>query len=195
VARGRDLDIVTQAATVDPMREVRDDLVKSSFAYHLVELVDAFLEDRDPHPDVFALLVQALAALGRDEIGADTAARHFEVRLLAGVGFGPELTVCLGCHAPIQAESNWYSVASGGVFCPRCGAQEPSAAPISVPVLKMLRHLQRTASAEALGVRVPPSVRAELERLLRRQIEFVIERKLRATDFVRRVASYDMGDA
>jgi DNA repair protein RecO (recombination protein O) len=189
LARGRDLDVVTQAATIDPVREVRDDLVKSSYAFHLVELVDAFLQDRDPHPDVFALLMDALRVLAKGDISLDLVARHFEVRLLAAVGFGPELTTCLGCRAEIQAEANWYSVTNGGVLCSRCGSHEASAGPIDVRVLKMLRHLQRTPSPGTLAVRVPSSVREELERLLRRQVEFVLERKLRATDFVHRVAT------
>jgi DNA repair protein RecO (recombination protein O) len=189
LARGRDLDVITQATTIDPMREVRDDLVKSSFAFHLAELVDAFLQDRDPHPEVFSLLVEALQTLAAGDVALDLVARHFEVRLLAAVGFGPELTSCLACRAEIQAEANWYSVTNGGVLCPRCGSHEASAGPIDVRVLKMLRHLQRTPSHGSLGVRLPSSVHEELERLLRRQIEFVLERKLRATDFVHRVVS------
>jgi DNA repair protein RecO (recombination protein O) len=189
VARGRELDVVTQASTIDPLREVRDDLVKSSYAFHLTELVDAFLQDRDPHPDVFSLLVDALQALADGDVELDVVARHFEVRLLATVGFGPELVACLACRAEIREEANWYSVTSGGVLCPRCGGHEASAGPIDVRVLKMLRHLQRTPSPSVLAVRVPTSVREELERLLRRQVEFVLERKLRATDFVHRVAT------
>jgi DNA repair protein RecO (recombination protein O) len=189
LARGRELDIVTQATTVEPLREVRDDLVKSSYAYHLAELVDAFLEDRDPHPELFALLVDALATIGRGEIPAAEVARHFEVRLLSTLGFGPELTTCLGCRSAIKAEANWYSVTNGGVLCPQCGGHEASAGPIDVRVLKMLRYVQRTPSPSSLGVRVPGAVGDEVERLLRRQIEFVLERKLRATDFVHRVAT------
>jgi DNA repair protein RecO (recombination protein O) len=188
LARGRALDIVTQASTIEPLREVRDDLVRSSYAFHLAELVDVFLEDRDPHPDVFALLVNALHTLAESEVPADLVARHFEVRLLAMLGFGPELTTCLGCRSQIQAEANWYSVPCGGVLCPTCGGHEASAGPIEVRVLKMLRHLQRTSSPSALTVRVPGGVRDELERLVRRQMEFVLERKLKATDFVHRVA-------
>ncbi len=189
LARGRELDVVTQAATIEPLREVRDDLVRSSYAYHLAELIDAFLEDRDPHPDLFALLVDALGALGGSEVRGNAIARHFEVRLLMTLGFGPELAACLGCRAEIKPEANWYSVTSGGVLCPRCGSHEPSAGPIDVRVLKVLRYLQRTTSPSGLGVRVPGAVWDEVERLLRRQIEFVLERKLRATDFVHRVAS------
>jgi DNA repair protein RecO (recombination protein O) len=188
LARGRELDVVTQATTTDPYREVRDDLVKSSFAYHFAELVDAFLQDRDPHPEVFALLGESLCALARGDAAPDLVARHFEVRLLAAVGFGPELTVCLSCHAEIEAQANWFSVVNGGVLCPRCGGHEPSAGPIALPVLKAFRYLQRTPSPTTLAVKIPDPVREELERLLRRQIESVLERKLRATDFVHRVA-------
>ena len=188
LARGRELDLVTQAATVAPLREVRDDLAKSSYAFHLAELVDAFLEDRDPHPDLFALFVDALSTIGEGEVDANAVARHFEVRLLLTLGFGPELTRCLNCQNEIKAEANWYSVTSGGVYCPRCGGHEPSAGPIDVRVLKMLRYLQRTPGPAVLGVRVPGAVWDETERLLRRQVEFVLERKLRATDFVHRVA-------
>ncbi len=189
LARGRDLDVVTQATTIEPLREVRDDLQKSSYAYHLAELVDAFLQDRDPHPDLFALLVDSLMTVGRDEVGADAVARHFELRLLTTLGFGPELRNCLECRNEIRAEANWYSVTNGGVLCPPCGGHEASAVPIDVRVLKMLRYLQRTTTPRALGVRVPGPVWGEVERLLRRQIEFVLERKLRATDFVHRVAT------
>jgi DNA repair protein RecO (recombination protein O) len=184
LARGRELDVVTQAAMVDPVREVRDDLTRSTFAYHLAELVDAFLPDRDPHPDVFMLLAEALGALARGEAPLELVARHFEVRLLAAVGFGPELTVCLSCHAEIQAEVNFFSIEEGGVFCPRCGGHET----IALAVLKAFRYLQRTPSPNTLGVRVPDPVLRDLERLLRRQIESVLERKLRATDFVHHVA-------
>lgn len=185
IARGRELDLATQASTVEPFRGVREDLVKSSHAYHFGELVDAFLEDRDPHRDVFLLLRDALAAL---EAGAlpDLVARHFELRLLSEVGFRPELSACLRCREAIRPELNHYSVALGGVLCPPCGANEVTATPIGVDVLKLLRVLQRGGRIRAL--RVPDPTMRSAERLLRRQLEHVLERKLRAAEFVHRVA-------
>lgn len=194
LARGRELDIVTQASTIDPFREVREDLARSSYAFHLAELVDAFLEERDSHPGVFTLLADALRALDRGVPALDVVARHFEMHLLAAAGYRPELTVCLRCRTPIQAQPNWYSVTIGGVLCPHCGPSEPSASPIGVAVLKALRYLQRTAEPASLTVRIPRAVREEVERLLRRQIEFDLERRLRATDFIHRVAVNGVAD-
>src|SRR5262245_36415544 len=82
VARGRELDIATQASTIEPFREVRESLIAASYAYHLGELIDSFLEDRDEHADVFDLLRHALAALGEEVVPPELVARHFELHLL-----------------------------------------------------------------------------------------------------------------
>lgn len=195
VARGRDLDLATQASTIEPFREVRDSLAKSSYAYHLAELVDAFLQDRDEHLEAFELLRSALAALAADHVAPELIARHFELHLLRIVGFQPQLTVCLSCEEPIRPEANRYSVARGGVFCPRCAEGEPSATPTPLDTLKMLRFLQRTPAAGQLDVRVPGVVLQDVEGLLRRQLEFVLERRLRAADFVHQVTQPAAGPA
>ena len=56
VATGRNLDIVTQADTVQAYRALREDLDKISHAYYLVELVDRFTEEHDPSYPIFELL-------------------------------------------------------------------------------------------------------------------------------------------
>ena len=187
LARGRALDTVTQASTIEPYRKLRDDMVALSQAYHLCELVDSLLEDHDPHPDVFALLREALAALDRGDPAPDLVVRHFELQLLDKVGFRPELGVCLGCMEPIQPAANGYSVMRGGVFCPTCMLQEPSAAAMDVDTLKLLRYLQRTRRLQDVSVRGVGRADRDAERVLRRQLEHVLERRLRAAEFVRLV--------
>lgn len=63
LARGRSLDIVTQAEVRDPFLALRGDLWKSAYAAHAAELVDRFAEERHDGPDsrvLFDLLVGAL---------------------------------------------------------------------------------------------------------------------------------------
>ena len=144
LARGRELDVVTQASTLEAFRALREDLVKSSQAYHLAELVDSFLQDRDENRGVFVLLRAALEALADSPLDPELIARHFEVQLLTAVGFQPQLSTCLSCGAPIQPEANAYSVPLGGVLCPGCAVHEPTARPIDTDTLKLLRFLQRS---------------------------------------------------
>jgi len=120
-------------------------------------------------------------------------ARHFEVHLLAVVGFRPQLYSCLACEAPIQAEANAYSVPLGGVLCPRCALAEPTGRPIAMDTLKLLRFLQRTPAVRGAAVAVPSAAIRDAERILRDVLESVLERRLRAAEFVHQVAEAAAG--
>lgn len=188
VAKGRNLDVVTQAMTMASFWEIRESLERSSYAFHFAELVDAFVQDADEHQGVFDLLRDSLATLASTDRPPALVARHFEMHLLDEAGFRPQLEACVACEASVQPVTNGYSVPRGGVFCPTCTRLEPSAVPLEVPPLKLLRFLQRTPQARSLTLEVPVEVLEHVEIILRRQLEFSLERKLRAVAFVREVA-------
>jgi hypothetical protein len=59
--------------------------------------------------------------------------------------------------------------------------------PLSLSALKVLRHNQRSAFAEAAAPRIAPAVAQEVEALLEAYLSYLLERRLRAPDFVRDV--------
>ena len=186
LARGRDLEILSQAATIASFRGIRDNVVKAAQAFHLAELTDGFLLDGDAHLEVFNLLLWSLARLSEDEFAPEFIARFFELHLLSAVGFHPGLQTCLRCQTNIEPGANGYSVFLGGVVCPLCAPIVPDASPVGSDALKLLRFLQRTSRDSLRVVHVASPVLSEAEWLMRRHLEFALERKLRATDFVRR---------
>ena len=62
------------------------------------------------------------------------------MRLLDLVGFRPQLFACTSCGNEIQAEDQYFSSRLGGVICPSCGPRTEDAYPVSMQVLKFLRH-------------------------------------------------------
>ena len=102
VAKGKSLDIVTQADTVEAHRYLREDLWRSSWAYYVAELADAFVQDDDPHQLLFDLLLETLGRLDR---GADPllAVRYYEVHLLSLAGYQPQLIRCVQCRRLLEA--------------------------------------------------------------------------------------------
>jgi DNA repair protein RecO (recombination protein O) len=68
LAVGRNLDIITQAEMIEPFLHLRNELWHMTCGFYVGELVDRFLEDRTPHPDVYQLLVQTLRALEADAL-------------------------------------------------------------------------------------------------------------------------------
>lgn len=187
IAKGRDLDIVTQAETLDAYRPAREELVRATYACYLAELVDQFTLDGTENRLLYQLLADALGWVGASTDLA-ASARFVELRILDLVGYRPELFRCVRRGEAIQAEDQFFSVSEGGVVCPRCGpGQVPGVQPISMSALKFLRYYQSSPYAMAMAASLRPSVHAEMERVTLRYITHQLERQLKSVDFLRRV--------
>jgi DNA repair protein RecO (recombination protein O) len=152
----------------------------------VIELVDAFTVERDENRLLFGLLTTTLDRLAHmDRIEA--AIRFFELRLLELMGFRPEWFVCLNCKEEIRAEDQFFSADLGGVLCPRCGAGRKDVRAISLTALKVMRHFQRSSYETASQVKIRPSVHTELDGLMEDYINYLLERRLHTTQFLRRV--------
>src|SRR5512142_3487274 len=97
LAKGRDLPLVTQADTIDAYLPLRENLVLTSQASYVLELLDRFTyEDGSENSAIFRLLTETLA---RPASGADPwlVTRYYEMRLLDYLGFRPQLFQCSNC--------------------------------------------------------------------------------------------------
>lgn len=186
LARGRDLDVVTQSQIVHAFRRVREDLTAASHAYYLAEVTDALLEADDPAVRPFELLLEAFAALD-DGAPPTLLVAHFLVQLLDALGYRPELFACLRCEEALKPEPNYLSPAQGGALCPRCGASQPDAHRIGVDVLKVMRHLQRLERPGALGIALPSGLPEQVDREVRAFAEHHLDRHLRSPEFIARI--------
>jgi DNA repair protein RecO (recombination protein O) len=183
LAEGRELDIVTQAETIDGYSGLREDLERMSRGLYCAELVDRLLPERSEAHPVFRLLCETLAHLATsDQI--DLAVRFFEARLLDGLGYRPRLDVCAVCDRRLEQVTNYWSAAAGGVVSPECTQDLVQLQPISVNGLKVMRLLQRATFAEASRVRLSGELAKELEDCLGEQVRFVLEREVRSARFV-----------
>jgi DNA repair protein RecO (recombination protein O) len=186
LAKGANLDVVTQAESRNSFRAVREDLTRTSTAYLIAELTDALTEEALEQPELFDLLTATLRALGTTDDPRLVAA-HYQLRLLDVAGFRPVLMRCVMCQAELAPGRNAFSAFLGGALCPRCGPGEPSARPIDTDVLKVLRNLQRAGLPGSVRFRVPELVMREVERILRDLIERHTERRLRSPDLLARL--------
>jgi DNA repair protein RecO (recombination protein O) len=192
LAKGRDLDVITQAETVNAYRPLREDLLRGAYAAYAVELLDRFLPDEQENRELYALLRAALGWVCESPNLA-LSARYYELQLLSLAGFQPELRQCVAGGEKIVAEDQFFSPEEGGVVCARCGAG-PGRVPVSLSALKLLRHLQARDYAAAVAVNVRPAVQAEMERLMLLTITHLLERQLKSVEFlklIRREIAFD----
>ncbi len=188
-AVGRELDVISQADTLESFRQVREDLVLTTHAYYLAELVDLLTEDRLENRAVFETLVEGLRDLAANP-DSRLVLVIFHLRLLEALGYRPELRECVGCRTTIEPDRNQFSAQAGGVLCPRCGPPESTARAVGTSALKLLRFLQQTEGRRPVSVPVP--VGREAEALLRDYAEHIVERRLRSPALIARVAETDL---
>ena len=184
LAKGQRLDVVTQAESVDTFRAIRDDLIRATYAYHIVEIVDRFVQEGDKSPATFELLRGALDAL-EDAEDLSLVARYFELRLLGLLGFQPELFHCVDCGADLGAEGNAFSPEAGGMVCSDCRAAHQDAMPLSSSAFRVLRFMQTRDWAVARCIRLTPSTRGELERVMHAYMRHLLERDLKSVEFLK----------
>lgn len=117
--RGRSLDVIVsaeiRAAPWSRLVEPR----RFAVASVLAELVDAFCEPDLALPDLYELLVGAVAALVTSSEPRDLLPR-FSLRLLELLGLAPPLENCVRCGRALPAGSAWLDAESGGLIDSGC---------------------------------------------------------------------------
>lgn len=187
LAKGRDMLIVTQADTVDAYQPLREDLVLTSQAAYILELLDRFTyEDELENPVIFRLLTDTLSRLA-SKVDPWLVTRYYEMRLLDHLGFRPQLVECANCRREIKAEDQFFSFSAGGVICPRCGQGLRNVHNISVEALKYLRHFQRSSYADATRARPGEDVQKETETLMQGYFTYLLERELNTPGFLKKI--------
>jgi DNA repair protein RecO (recombination protein O) len=186
LAEGRDLHIVTQAEMIDAYPALREDLVRTTYASYVVELLDRFTVEEDENQDVYHLLSDALGWLGEvDDVRLPT--RAYELRLLGHTGFQPQLFQCVSCDEPIQEQDQFFSAELGGLLCPDCRGADRSAKPISAVAVKVLRYLQTRSWDTVKSLQLKRPLHAELETIMHFYLTYILERNLKSVDFLNRL--------
>jgi DNA repair protein RecO (recombination protein O) len=187
IARGRDLDILSQCELNEPYLALRDDLDCTAYAHYSVELLDRFTEPDEENTVLYNLLAGVLSAIAEHAADLRLIARFYELRLLAVVGFQPELFHCVIGHEPIEPQDQFFSAFDGGAICPEHAENNPYVQPISLGALKVLRYLQREPFEQIRHLQLRDLLHLELERVMQSYLIRHLERRLKSADFIRQI--------
>lgn len=176
--QGRDLDVVSQAETIDHFRPLHDDLSRLTRGIALLEAVDQVAQEREPNPRLYRMLLGALRTLATSNspllVGA------FYWKLLAAEGLQPELDACVNCGNPEPLVA--FDLDQGGVLCRTCRR----GVAVSPEAIGLLRRLFGGDLVAVLAEPVSPATH-EVDVLAVGAMEHHIERRLRAVNVLGQV--------
>ncbi|OAT85799.1 DNA repair protein RecO [Desulfotomaculum copahuensis] len=182
LCRGRDLDTVSQADLQEMFPALRERLDLLGYASYLAELVDAFTAEGEAAPAVFELLQQSFGLLGHIQTALLT--RAFEIKLLTLLGYRPCLESCVSCGGALGGEPV-YHAGAGGMLCPRCAALQHGGLRCRRGTVATLRLLLRWDLRRLNRLRPDDAIRREMRQILRRHMEYHLERRMKSLQFLR----------
>ena len=166
-----ELDIVSQAETVDAFRPLRDDLDRLARAIALLEATDQLAMEREVNGRLYEMLVGALRTLADRD--APLVVPGFLLKALALEGYRPQVEACVACGVEEPLVS--WAMEEGGLRC-TSHRQGPAISPEAVTVLQDMLGGRLGA---ALSETRPPVV-SEVDHLVVRTFEHHVERRLRS---------------
>lgn len=196
IAKGRNLDKIVQAESLESYPGLSQDLRKLTASQYLAELTLCQALSDQPQAELFCLLRQHLDRLEQHSAAAALAClTHAAFHLLALAGLAPQVQKCCISQQLIEPDfnnPNWrvgFSVVAGGVV--RLTEQSPElSAQLTAIELHLLQQLAQQDLDSAFPT-VPPTLPAlnhpawlSIERLLRHYAQYHFDRPIRSAALI-----------
>jgi DNA repair protein RecO (recombination protein O) len=169
--QGRELDVISQAETLDVLRPLHEDLHRLTRGIALLEAVDQVAQERQPNARLYEMLLGGLRTLASDD--SPLVVGSFYWKLLAAEGLQPELDACVSCGSPGPLVA--FDLDQGGVLCRSCRR----GVAVSPEAIELLRRVFGGQLASVLREPVSPATH-EVDTLAVAAMEHHIERRLRS---------------
>lgn len=175
---------ISQCDLVEFFNPIRGSLERLAYAAYIVELLDSVTQLADKNEDVFELLLNSLRLLSGSS-SAKRVTRIFEIKLLSLLGLMPSLELCANCGQKISESGMRFSIHHGGLVCNACLDKARDARPILPGTAKFIEHIRSSPFEKVERVKVASKVGEELESLLRKFLDYHIERRLKTIEFLK----------
>lgn len=181
-----DLHTLTEWEVQDYFPGLRRALARLYAADYVAELVRDTTE-HEPCQEIFDLVTKTLEGLAKTSV-LSSWIFAFEIKLLAALGYMPELSRCTVCAGGL-ANQAFFSPSRGGAVCRPCrsttGGREEQAdrldplVPVSAGSIATIRNLALAEFSRLDRFRIGPTSQGEIRRVIRRHIEYRIGRRPR----------------
>ena len=153
--------ILTEATSLDTYQKLKEDLTLSTYAFHIIELVDKLTAENQESRILYEHLVNVLKRLEKNP--RQILVRAFEAKILSNLGF--------------------LSFAYQGVNVPHPGGV------LGRHLRDLLKNLEELNWDEIEKIEIKEKQALELERVLRYHVERVIEGQLKSRRFLSKIAT------
>ncbi len=155
------------AEIVESYPAIRGSVKKFMLASLCCELADMWVQEEDPHSDIFGLLQWYLSTLSSNASGL-MATLVFKTRILSMAGYRQVWDQCARCGARIQGGCINFSMKSGGCICESCGSDKGTGQHVAAGTLKSLAFIDNVQLSGISRLKMGRTAQNEAWQLLAR---------------------------
>ena len=183
---GRDMYTMNSSEVLEPFYEIRNDMVRLTYAAHLTDIVNDIIQEEQPASRLLQLLLNSLHMLAKTDKPPELIARIFELRSLAIMGYAPYVGSCMVCGAAPQ-EGYSFSFRKCGFVCGKdtCRETDRFAVELSPGAARAIQYIVQSKMEGLFSFGLSPNVLEELGRITRRYIRERLEKDYTKLDFLK----------
>jgi DNA repair protein RecO (recombination protein O) len=117
---GRKRSYAGSAISQDSFADIKGDLEKVMIVGQALNLFNRLVKEAEVDERLFALLLDFLGVFRKNQGSSEFLYSAFVLKLLAELGYAPELYNCNYCKSPITPQKNYFSLLKGGLVCENC---------------------------------------------------------------------------
>lgn len=182
LARGRSLDVVSEASVVDAHGTLRGSMERVSAASVICEVarLTCFSDAEDPF--LYPLCARAIRACeqAQNQERLDLVVAAYVLKVLAHGGWRPELAACVLCG---DLETSHLSVSAGGALCASCAKDIPDAQEVGGALIAWIKALIGMTFDAILESDVDLMTSSELMSFAHRWAATHLDARLRSFEF------------
>lgn len=127
---------INSAEIIEVFYNLRIDIEKLNYATTIAKIIYDVTQENEPSAQILQLFLNTLYVLSETDKNKDLIFSIFEIRLLAMIGFLPNLARCVNCNTPMTENMNdfYFSLKDDSVKCEICQRLD-----------KGILHLSKTA--------------------------------------------------
>ncbi len=194
--KGMNFYHISQAVTRETFYNLRNDLLKLSYATYFAELAETVSAEGLPNERLFLLLAKVLYYLSTGEIPMGLLHLAYQLKLMDISGYRPNLARCAVCRKASE-EYPRFSVSMGGVICGDCSFDENlrkdgDIFKLSQGTTEAFKFLLNTEISRLNTKKIDNTIFNEIDRITRAFIQRHLDKRFKSLDFLDDIKNSDV---
>lgn len=186
IYRGRDKYIINEATLKNSFWKIRNGIEKLALAQYFCELITIFVDENIESQNILRLILNSIYYLEKNLANNRIIKSVFEMRLLAMLGYMPDLLGCACCN-DFKPNKLFFSFSNNQLLCDKCLPPYVNALELSSGLLAALRYCIYADFSKMFSFSINDTNLSKLNKITESYLLSYTDKPLYSLDFYKRL--------